>query len=835
MTPDPVLDWLASFAAPDNGDTISESCTTVSSPFVRSPPEDTNPVHIQPDSVDVAHIQDRLAEFSLTDTPPYTPITSGFRRIARMRDRAIVFSGRGRESAEDYLDSVRAAAIGSGAQDASEKETVKRATFREGLRGEALEWYHSEIDKDTKRNWTKLEEKFVDRFPESSDNSLQFALTREVVDFARKDGEPLVEFLKRGEKLHRKISDVKLRNMLTSTLVARMPDGEVDLALKTRVEDILFTQGKLLPGRTGVKEDCTFDHVLTLIKDCLSSYGKRLDHDELYADEDGDRDQDSISMRALETIAKSMEKMGNHMASLSVRPQPAQQMDPNSYQRSRPNSGAPRGLMCFNCGERGHGAWECPQPRDPEAIARRRNMFENNQAQNASRNQGNASAVVNQGELTQEAFSSLCNEIRDRDRHHLSQSPIISQPQIVPMAAALKDGKVAKPQPKKVLTRSPKGKQVAGREPQKTVRFDELPGRDEPGDLSEPSFPEIVVGGGDPGQDSRPSPTRPSSSRSDPDVEISQGPNIDAQSSLRDVVGKYDISEIRKFLRTVESERRKTEPPQPRSRPLIRGMSDHNVQPFDVGSELAKMNLNVNFMALLQAAPSIRADLNRLMGPAAKNNRGQPHPVTPAQANPHAGENVVAFVDTALTPDEIPLVRVSFVDALVDGVATNRAMLDNGSTMDLISPQFAKQIGAKPRQLAAPLVVKLANDRASQVAQYVLVEVEVGGIFCCLMAYVLGDGHTFDILLSQSWYYRVRAIQDWGRGVITIYGRAGNGTDVNLNTGVGSPLHCEPLLNEHPDVHGDLRPEEEEELIRELSDVLEYLDESEHQGGVGNG
>lgn len=184
-------------------------------------------------------------------------------------------------------------------------------------------------------------------------------------------------------------------------------------------------------------------------------------------------------------------------------------------------------------------------------------------------------------------------------------------------------------------------------------------------------------------------------------------------------------------------------------------MTENNIKPFDVGSELAKMTLNVNFMALLQAAPSIRADLNRLMGPAAKGNRGIQKPMTPAQANPHAGEGVIAFVDTALTPDEKAPVRVGFVDALVDGMSTNRAMLDNGSTMELISPQFMKQIGTKARQLAGPIAVKLANDGASEITHYAIIGVEVGAIFCCLIAYVLGDGHTFDILLSQSWYYRV--------------------------------------------------------------------------------
>jgi hypothetical protein len=34
----------------------------------------------------------------------------------------------------------------------------------------------------------------------------------------------------------------------------------------------------------------------------------------------------------------------------------------------------PLGNLCFNCGERGHNAMSCPQPRDQDAITRRRKV-----------------------------------------------------------------------------------------------------------------------------------------------------------------------------------------------------------------------------------------------------------------------------------------------------------------------------------------------------------------------------------------------------------------------------------------------------------------------------
>lgn len=232
--------------------------------------------------------------------------------------------------------------------------------------------------------------------------------------------------------------------------------------------------------------------------------------------------------------------------------------------------------------------------------------------------------------------------------------------------AALKDGKVAKPQPKIAVSHSPKGKKSVSREAPKVVRFDDLPGRDEPGEKSEPAPRDVIVVRDQHEDTAGPSASRPANSPLDPVDAPDKSSDVDSQSPLRELVGKYDISKIWKFLGKVGAECRKTQPPQPRQCSLIRGMTQHHVQPFDIGSKLAKITLNVNFMALLQAAPSIRADLNRLMGPSVKNNRAHRQPMTPAQANPRAGDDVVAFIDTALTPDEIPHVRVAFVDALVD-------------------------------------------------------------------------------------------------------------------------------------------------------------------------
>lgn len=797
---------------------------------------------------DIQTLGERLDLLSLSSTflpLPDSPPPPRLHQVKMMRERNITFAGRGRESAEDYIDSVEAYTIACGIQDPQEKEVVKRATFKEGLRGEALEWWQGEVDRDTKKNWDLLSEKFLERFPEGQDSTIQFTIVREVVDFARRGGEPLSEFLKRAEKLHRRTLDPKLRVMLTNQVLAKMVDGEVDLTLKTRVEDILFTQGRLLPGRVGVREDCKFDVVISLIRDCSSSYGQRMNTDDLYASDNEDGDPDVSQRKVLESIARTMEKVGNQMSSLSVQNSSPPIINPNSYQRPATS----KNFACFNCGQSGHGAWECSMPRDNDVIARRRAAFngsgggpsggrqsDSDQPRDRSPAAG-ARAVMHQNELTQQAFTDLCNEIREHNQRRNARHASYMLQEAPSVVAGVKDNRVSKPEkakPKIILRRGSQGSQGQRHETPptstpKTVHFEDLPGRDEPGDLMEHEPSPRIIEVQDEVSSPMQSPQASSSKGKAPaDQEKSQVGSRDMAPSLRDIIGKYDMEEIRKFLREVGAERRKAAGPQPRTRPLIKGMADYNVPLLDIGAELSKMNLNVNFVALLQAAPGLRADLNRLMGPAVKANRNRQRGDTPAQANPHAGEGVVAFLDTALTPDEVPQVRVGFVEALVDGVVTNRAMLDNGSTMDLISPPFMRQIGATPRNLTSPMGVKLANDMASSVSQYVLVEVEVGGIFCCLMAYVLGDGHTFDILLSQSWYYRVRAIQDWGRGMVTVFGRTGTRSDVRLVTGPGMPVHCEPEdEGHHPEIRYDIPPERDEDVMQELSDVLEYLDSCE--------
>lgn len=85
------------------------------------------------------------------------------------------------------------------------------------------------------------------------------------------------------------------------------------------------------------------------------------------------------------------------------------------------------------------------------------------------------------------------------------------------------------------------------------------------------------------------------------------------------------------------------------------------------------------------------------------------------------------------------------------------AILHDGQCLTMAAPwiqslpQFAARIGADVRNLRSNTGVQLANDIATSVSQYGIIDVKVGGILCCLAIYLFGDGKTFDILLLQSW------------------------------------------------------------------------------------
>lgn len=64
--------------------------------------------------------------------------------------------------------------------------------------------------------------------------------------------------------------------------------------------------------------------------------------------------------------------------------------------------------------------------------------------------------------------------------------------------------------------------------------------------------------------------------------------------------------------------------------------------------------------------------------------------LTPVQADPYTGKKIIILINTVLIPEEIPVIRVYFVEAYIDNTITNRAILNNRNIINLIFSPFAK-------------------------------------------------------------------------------------------------------------------------------------------------
>lgn len=103
------------------------------------------------------------------------------------------------------------------------------------------------------------------------------------------------------------------------------------------------------------------------------------------------------------------------------------------------------------------------------------------------------------------------------------------------------------------------------------MRLDDLPGRDEPGEMSDPPPGDMIIVDKDHVRPNRPASPKPVGTRPVQADTRNQNQNAERKNPLQDIVGKYDLAEIKKFLRNVEAEHRRNHPPQPRQRTLIRG------------------------------------------------------------------------------------------------------------------------------------------------------------------------------------------------------------------------------------------------------------------------
>ncbi len=62
----------------------------------------------------------------------------------------------------------------------------------------------------------------------------------------------------------------------------------------------------------------------------------------------------------------------------------------------------------------------------------------------------------------------------------------------------------------------------------------------------------------------------------------------------------------------------------------------------------------------------------------------------------------------------------------------------------------------------------MADDGRTTVQEYVWVTINISGVRAPVKTFILGDGQVYDLLLSKRKMYRVRAVEDYGAGTLTI-------------------------------------------------------------------
>jgi predicted aspartyl protease len=268
-----------------------------------------------------------------------------------------------------------------------------------------------------------------------------------------------------------------------------------------------------------------------------------------------------------------------------------------------------------------------------------------------------------------------------------------------------------------------------------------------------------------------------------------------------------------------------------RPRSHIVGLARHGLPPFDIGEALAGTKIQIDLLQLLDSAPRLRTDLQKLIAAEDHGNRRKKPIAGVASVKALAGaapdsldlaklhhERSRGFmpVPQGVTPDgrtvmvygrgisreEMGTVSTCFIAGFVNGIFTVRLMLDCGASLDCISPGLCHRLGLIPIPLKFPWKVTLADDNVDYIRRYVIVDLVVGNIVTGIIAFVYGNGNT-DMLLSNNWLCRVRAQQDWDLHTLTL--RATNGYTSTIPFSV--TRESTPIVNAEPVVTIDMDSE----------------------------
>lgn len=783
------------------------------------------------------------------------------------------FSGLPGEDPAEYVEDVELDAEVTHGGNVETKEKACRSYFRKGLREEAYKWYRKQSE-DDRQDWGRISQSFRDRF-KTRRTIRDRGLAIQVNSFSRRSGEGWVDYLKRATKLADEC-DATLQNELRNRFVNHFMDNgnEADEAFLLRIVDRLEFRG-LTDADGFFKPNTTFDQLREVVIQTARKPGR--DDNPFYVDdEDAGGPGPATTEKTLMEMTKTLQAMTHHMDRSMVptaygtpsnssynQTQPlatngnqsgeavAQPFHPPTHHMGynqqvvpysatvqgngpstharRPSFGATRPPRvvgpCWNCGAEGHRTDTCIHPQQPWK--------------------------------TREAIRSHCMEgkaIPDELKYPVATAANSNATQ--PTTA---DVKIAVPARGWSTGQDNQWENLPSNEAWKMTLPGMFAGERKRTRRTSPdreADEEVVMRDAAPVL--MPTGERPRRRNASPH------PNQVQTQGLKKA--KEDLRTLKSIMQdAVDKKRHKTD-----TIPT-KVMAEDLDKRFSVSKMLHETSVTMSWAQLLDRSPQLRRQMADAMGLAISSRRGGT--TTRRKEKTHTrGRSMLADADQPRAtvvdqsrPDSMET-HLGYVVGLVNDEQVDRCLLDDGSLIDLISPETVNKLGITPVDANPPMEMKMADDSTALITQYVLFPLVVGGIVSMMRAWITGSSDSYDILLSRCWLKRNAVTINYERNEMSMRGVNGNTAMVQIatkpTTGLGEakpapddgkrvgPARYHSYIEDADESSGSDSEDEEDALeegltleammnVSELIDIAEYAerqvqDQGEHKSQSKN-
>jgi hypothetical protein len=221
-------------------------------------------------------------------------------------------------------------------------------------------------------------------------------------------------------------------------------------------------------------------------------------------------------------------------------------------------------------------------------------------------------------------------------------------------------------------------------------------------------------------------------------------------------------------------------------------------------------------------APVVRRQIAVSMKSSIPRNQVPKNRQEPAEAAASAGQVVdiqeLTVLQTIAKKEKVP--TCLYITAWVNNQPLKRTLMDSGSAVNLIGPAMVRQLGLSPRPTTeTSWNLRVASDYLIPITEEVEMNVNVVGMAIKTVAFILGSGVAYDLLLSRSWMESVGAIEDFKNKKFTIAGP--NGQRIKVSPTPEEDLKGQDSVLEPRYTQEDLEHEEAEEAVDSIFKELD--------------